>query len=257
MELNYPDYMEYAQNAVKNETIRNNVGKVKTLGQFKKTDEGLWEPAHYAGYTMITPTYGDDEANQASLNTLKVIKQKISGFMNPSKTVAAPDNALHMTAARLISGEVFEKSRLQERENKFFNALSQAFNQIHIAGPLQFEIIGLTVFLQGVVAAAVSPVRKEDYISLQLFRDSIYSNDALTGFGVERKRGFNGHISLFYIEEALPQEDKDILAKTIASANECYFSKPLSYQITCAQVRKFDHFLKFYRRHNWPVYRFK
>lgn len=257
MELDYADYIGYAQNAIKNETIRQAVDQVETLGQFKKNAGDFWEPAAYAGYTMITPTFGDDAANRDSLNKLLMVKRELSDTINPSKIVEAPNTALHMTLARLVSGETFEKNRLSIRENEFFNVFTQLFNTLHIAGLMKFEIKGLVVFRQGVVAAVVSPAGEDDYKSLQLFRDSVYSNEELIRFGVERRRGFHGHISLFYIEEELSGGEKDVLAGAITEANRTCFSKPLPYTVAYAQIRKFDNFLRFYRGDNWPVYRFE
>jgi hypothetical protein len=248
--------MKHIDNMLKEETIMETADNVKTLGKFRMSDNGQWEPVHYAGYTLITPTFENDFENTGSYKKLVDIKDVLSKCLDLSKIVSAPANALHMTVARLISAEVFENSIMNLRELDFLHAFTQLFPKISISKPLLFEISGLSILPQDIITAMVSPVKKDDFKCLQGFRDYIYFDKALIELGVQRKRGFNGHITLFYIEQELSSKERQILANAIIDINRSFFPNPMSFNITRAEVRKFDNFLSFYREDNWPVYKF-
>jgi len=256
MEKEFKEYINFIENSLTKESIREAANLAGTLGKFSITANGRWEPVYYPGYTLITPTFGDDAENEGSYKILSDIKESIAGKSDLSKLVIAPDNALHMTVARLISGKVFEKNILGTGENEFLNAMRQLFSKLAISGRLRFEIKGISVFPQGVIAAMISPVYEDDYNCLQYFRDYIYSDKTLKELGVERKRGFKGHITLFYIEKELSAIEKQKLSEVIIGINGRFFTEPLPFYIKRAEVRRFDNFFGFYRKENWAAFEF-
>ncbi|HWQ43810.1 MAG TPA: hypothetical protein VN456_17510, partial [Desulfosporosinus sp.] len=135
-------------------------------------------------------------------------------------------------------------------------ALNQLFSRISSSTSVKYEVKGLSVFPQGVIAAIVSPVTENDYQRLQALRDYLYTDKVLKNLGVERKRSFYGHITLFYIEEKLSGKDRRMLADAVIDINKRFFSTPLPFNLTRAEVRKFNNFSEFYRRDYWPVYVF-
>ncbi|ODA42410.1 hypothetical protein DSBG_0797 [Desulfosporosinus sp. BG] len=84
----------------------------------------------------------------------------------------------------------------------------------------------------------------------------ILEDAVLKQLGVERKRNFRGHITLFYLEEKLFKKESKKLAGAVADINRRSFANPLPFILERAEVRKFDNFSEFYRRDHWPVYRF-
>jgi hypothetical protein len=256
MEISYPDYIKKVEHILKEETLKEIALKVKTLGKFKKSATDQWEPVPYAGYTMITPTLGSDLENSNTYLRLLELQEILSKSLDLSKIVRAPAKALHMTVARLISGETFEKMLEYSHEFELLTSCTQLFSQITVSRPIEFEIKGLSIFPQGVIGAEVSPRTENDYQMLQTLRDCIYNDQALTDLGVDRKRGFHGHITLFYIEEKLYENDREILASAVTDINRDYFQVALPYYLARAEIRKFDNFLSFYRQDSWPFLKF-
>lgn len=96
----------------------------------------------------------------------------------------------------------------------------------------------------------VAPSKNENRV---IFRVES-NNHELIHLGVERKRAFNGHISLLYIEENLTDDDRRALADLLIAINDQFFQTPLPYNIAQAEVRKFNNFLSYYRQDDWPIY---
>jgi len=65
---------------------------------------------------------------------------------------------------------------------------------------------------------------------------------------------FTGISLYFYIEENLSGKDRKMLADAVTDINKRFFSKSLPFNLTRAEVRKFDDFSEFYRQNHWPVY---
>ena len=255
MEMNYSDYMQYVSSILKEGKIRRSVQEARTFGKFTKSEQGQWVPVNYAGYTCITPVPESKQENDTSFLIHKAQQELLRG-LNPAKSVPAPADALHMTIARLVSGDVFADGIMNKHEMKFITAASRLFSHISVAGPLQFTIKGMIVSEHGVIMAMVAPRSEDDYLCLQSFRDDIYNDKVLSNFGVERKRSFKGHITLAYIEEELTAGEKDRLAELIIDINKRYFLESVPYPIIRAEVRKFRNFLRFYRGDYWPAYHF-
>lgn len=151
--------------------------------------------------------------------------------------------------------DAFNKIR-NKREEEFLLVLSRLFPQIPNLKPLKYEVKGLTIFPQGVIAVIVSPVTEDDYLWLQIFRHYVYTDEILKELNVERKRPFVGHITLFYIEEELSGEDRVRVADAVIDINRSFFPKPLPFNVRQAEVRKFEDFSAFYRMAYWPVHIF-
>jgi len=256
MEKTFCEYSDYIKNAVKDETIKNTMSSVGQVGHFMIDKDGVFKPAYYPGFTLITPIAGCDEVNSTLYGILAEIQVKIYETLTSHNCVKAPQNALHMTVARLISGILFEKTILGVKEKALLIALSTLFTEIPSQEGMAFEIAGISVMQQGIIAAMVTVGNEESYKRLQALREIIYSDAALCEYGIERKRGFKGHITLFYIEKELTSAEQATLSEMIIKINESYFRKPYPFYINSAEVRRFDNYLSFRREETWPAINF-
>lgn len=254
--MSFQEYKNYITDSVKEETIKRNMSKIVPVGHFKIEDDATYKACHYPGYTLITPTFGDDNINSDTYNTLISAQKMISEIIPRQKCVKAPEEALHMTVARLISGEMYINNIQNIKETEVLDAFGKAFSGIGKLPVLDFEIKGISVLKQGVIAAMVTTEDENSYKALQLFRDAVYSDERLCAFGVERKRGFIGHITMLYIEKELFTEEKATIAETVSSINSEHFSKPVPFFVKRAELRKFGNYLSFYREKNWPAFSF-
>lgn len=256
LEMNYKNYIKFVEDIIGADTIRYIAGQVRALGKFQISNSGQWEPFSHAGYTIITPPFTDDIENEGFYKKLIAIREELSRHMVSPKILAAPVSALHMTVARLVSGDVLESIRQDAYEETVFSALEQVFSKIAAPGYLQFVVKGISILPHGIVAAIVSPVTEYDYQCLQTFRNYIYDDKLLANLGIERKRVFKGHFTLFYIEGELSENDRRYIADLISYINNKFFNAPLQYTLARAEVRKFDNYLSFYRKNMWPVFEF-
>lgn len=256
VEKTFKEYARFINDTIKEETIKKNMAANGLVGHFSIEENGTFKPRNYPGFTLITPTYGDDADNSALYKILTSIQDNINRKLSSRKYVTAPESALHMTVARLISGDLFEKNVLYSKERELLEAFRLVFSKLPALQYPELEIKGISFMPQGIIAAMVTAKDEASYYRLQSFRDVIYSDKALCEFGVERKRGFKGHITLMYIEKELTADEKAILAETIIQANIVHFSKPYPFHLSRAEVRRFNNYLGFTREENWPSIEF-
>lgn len=256
MEWEFVDYKEHINDMLKDYKIFEALENIKTQGKFVLNNRNKWEPLDYPGYTFITPPFTDDKDNVSTYRMIQSVKIELSKQMNSCKVVEAPDNALHVTIARLISGDKYVSNIKDTKEKNFQNYFKTLFSRYIISGQLEFDIKGVTVFPDGIIAAVVSPVYKNDYLCLQELRNYIYSDKKLIKFGVERKRSFLGHITLFYVEKELDSMEKKKILHSILDINARRLLNSMSFTIKRVEVRKFNNYLSFDREENWPVFEF-
>lgn len=254
MEKDYEEYRSCINNMLEEDKIFEVLENVKCVGKFVLGEENNWEPLDYAGYTFITPPLREDANNLDTYRLIQTVKRELAKHINLDKAVEAPDNALHVTIARLISGEKYLSDLKDKNEKKFLQYFNSLFSRLIISGQLSFEIKGVTVFSNGIIAAVISPIERNDYICLQSLRDYIYLDKKVCMFGVERKRSFLGHITLFYIEKNLEDIEKEKILASILAINEKYFKSLAPFIIKRAEIRKFYNYLSFDREIDWPVF---
>jgi hypothetical protein len=255
MEMTYSDYIKYMEEHLTEKETRQSAAKVMPFGKFRMSG-GRWEPDYYPGFTLIAPVDKNDAGNVALYDVLVDAIGILTDCLDKSKALPAPATALHMTVARLVSDDIFKDRILNKCEKELLGAFIDVFRAYASYGPLTFVTTGILILPSGVIAASISPASEEDYRRLQQFRDHVYGDETLAGYGIERKRGFKGHITLFYIEGVLTPEEREELADCLTDLNRRYFSKPLPFTLTHAEVRQFESFLEFYRKDDWPVFRF-
>ena len=257
MEKTFQEYTRFINEIVTEEIIKKNIAKIGTVGHFVIAEDGTFKTRFYPGFTLITPTYSDDADNLSLYKTLVEVRDTIVKQISSLKCVKAPDSALHMTVARLISGELFEKSILNIRENEVLDALETVFSKSQAEPGMKFQIEGISILPQGIIAAMVTAEDESGYNQLQSLRDSIYSDKVLSEIGIERKRGFTGHITLMYIEKELTAKEKKDIVESLIQVNGFYFLNPHPFYLNRAEVRRFDNYLDFYREEDWPLIAFK
>lgn len=276
MEKEFFQYIHDMSDMIQGSALRERIDRLKPLGHFSKGEDGSWKPIDYQGFTVITPVCPEDKPNALVYETLLAAKKWLmlatSGFQDDglivqgggeSKNgaaedsfVEAPDAALHMTVARLVSGTAFIEGNLEEQEDAFLDCFRKPGLQRPFPLELSFEVKGISVLPQGIIAAMVAPESSADYAELQRFRNLLYVEEDLSRFGVARKRGFQGHITLAYHEKTLSQLARENLLETIQSLNRELFPCPLPFRLHAAQVRRFNNYLGFNREADWPVFQF-
>lgn len=256
LDKTYDEYQQQIQTKLSELTIRETIDQLQPLELFIWDRQGEWKPRRHAGYTLITPNFPDDAVNIKAYVHLGDTQQRFFGKLESGQYVLAPVSAFHLTVARLVSGPEYEK-RIMGRQDQFFiETLAKEFRQFPSFKSIEMMIRGVSVLPGGFIAALLEAAQEDDYQRLLSFRNQLYGNGTLKSFGVEPKRPFIGHVTLAYIQARLNQENRNNLLETIQTINQRYFATPVPFEITQAEVRKFDHYLKFDREPSWPVVQF-
>lgn len=256
MEKNYLQYVSQTKSLLTPEGLWENIRRLRPLGHFIKDPEGRWQPLHYPGYTLITPVFPDETVNIKTYCILGDIQQILFRDLNPAKVVPAPLSAFHATIARLISGTDYENRMRNGRNGEFLNEMAAVLSDIPVLKPVKMEFRGVSVSPNGVIMALLDPATEDDYQRLIALRKYIYANKPLQNLGVEPKRLFLGHVTLAYIEDVFNWEDQKTLMELLTALNERFFQSPPPFEITRAEVRRFENYLSFVREDNWPCYQF-
>lgn len=252
----FHDYQQQLEAKLMKSTIRETIEQLRPKELFTKDHQGEWQPHRHAGYTIITPNFTDEVDNVKAYVRLGDAQQQLIRNLDPSRYVLAPISAFHQTIARLISGPAYE-NQIMGRDQLLIDALSQELKQFPKYRLIKMTIRGISVLAGGFIAALLETANEDEYHRLISFRKLLYSNEVLKNLGVEPKRSFVGHVTLAYLQAPLNQENGNQLLANVQMINQRYFSTPIPFDITRAEVRKFDNYLAFYRKPNWPLVQFQ
>lgn len=258
MEDSFNQYNERISSMISEKAIRQISGQLTPpTRRFAKGADGDWEPIGHPGYTVITPTFVDDSENISTYARLGDVQHFLLKRLGVATNAPAPITAFHLTVADLVAGKTYTGKVQGSKQQQLLQALFFVFNRLALDGEIRLKIFGLSLFEAGFIIAVVGATDASGYERLMLFRNAIYNDTQLRDLGVERKFKFTGHITLAYIEEdALSEQDRDRIAKTLTVANCNLFAKPLPLEVVRAEVRKFDNMSAFYRQGGWPVFDF-
>lgn len=256
MDLAFQEYQQYIDANLTPDVLRSTLEQLRPKRLFVKDGPGEWQPLRHAGYTLITPTFADDPENFNAYAKLDDIRQLLARTLNPDHYVPAPLAALHQTVARLVSGSEAENQNQEMFQEHFLTQMRETLARLSQFEPVPMAIKGISVLPGGFIAALLTTVAEGEYQRLMSFRKQIYHNQELSKFGVEPQRPFVGHVTLGYLQVPLASTDQKSLYETILAINRLTLMTPVSFRITRVDLRKFNNYLRFFRKNDWPVYRF-
>ena len=255
MEDSFTEYNERISSMMSEEAIRQRSSQLTPpTRRFSRGADGDWEPIGHPGYTVITPTFVDESKNISTYARLGDVQHFLLKRLGVATNAPAPVTAFHLTVADLVAGKTYTEKVQGSKQQRLLQALSSVFNQLPLHGGIRLQISGLSLFAAGFIIAVAQAADASGYKRLMLLRNAIYDDTQLRDLGVERRFKFTGHITLAYIEDALSQQDRDHIAKTLSIANRHLFTKPLSLEVVWAEIRRFDDMSAFYRQGGWPVF---
>jgi 2'-5' RNA ligase len=223
--------------------------------RFRREETGEWRALARHGYTITTPPFLEerDLANVATYARLADIQQAVTARLGLGRCSPVPVTSFHFTIVGLASGTTYEEKVSGLEETALRQAVSACFDGLQIRGTIPMEIRGLALFSKGVVIALAGARDEGGYQRLQALRQALYGDDVLRRLGVQRKHRFMGHVTMCYIEHRLESQDRAALARSLTQVNEQFFANPLPFNVTRAELRKFDDLSRFYREDRWPI----
>jgi hypothetical protein len=218
-----------------------------------------WEPNAYPGYaviSMVNNNPGNDELTPLLIN----IQNELHYNLQPLNAFyMLPAASFHQTVANTLSADRFIENVLAAGLDKDYPAyIDRAFQHTHITRqlqPIRMRLIGLAVF--GTAIGVLGTFDSDaDYKRITDFRSGFYEDAQLNNLDVKMTRPFIGHITLGYAAQKLNKNQREHLANTINEINEQVFSKKHYFNISQAELRRYDHLAEFKTEANYPVYPF-
>lgn len=233
--------------------------QLQSIQQSPKFVEG--KPVSFPGYSVITPTAKDDEANTEFYQQIASLQKQLSEQLGENFFVALPTDSFHLTLADLIWDESYRQTvkanpnfdrELQQQVAASF----QEYQTVARSQPLVWQLWGVVIRPRAVMACLV-PKDRESYQSAMELRRSLYQNAGLIGLGIEQQYDFTAHITLGYFDRIPHTLNRDRLCIILSQINDRLVERELpEFTINRAQLRKFENMFEYVREPDWAVVEF-
>jgi hypothetical protein len=231
--------------------------QVKNIQKSAKFNQG--QAVSFPGYTVISPPWQDEKGNQSFYQTLEDFQSQLVQELEPSLMIAVPSSSFHLTIGDLIWNSNYQEAVANnpQFEVQLSDCIRESFLQyqqtIPKLEPIQFQLLGLTLFTRAVVICLV-PQNESSYERLITLRRLIYQNSGLIALGIEQQYHFTAHITLGYFGEGIANFDRERFLKTLANLSDRWLEiDPQILTLNRIELRKFDNMTRYYRESTWPV----
>jgi hypothetical protein len=211
------------------------------------------KPVSFPGYTVMTPTWENDQENTLFYQQLELLQQQLLKKLPTGLIIPIPPATFHLTIADLIWDNDYREAVNNNPEfaNQLKENIAQSFedytSSISTVYPLKFQLLGLTVFPRAIVVSLV-PENEFNYNQLVSLRRCIYQNPSLVALGIEQQYDFTAHISLGYFGEIPDSLDKESFLSILDELNEQWIEKESpTLTINRVELRQFDDMVTY----NW------
>lgn len=255
MDMTYPEYLQFVDTHLTPGVLKAALERLEPKKLFENDALEEWRPLRHAGYTLITPLFGEERENIMTYVKLGDVQQLILRKLNPAYCMAAPISAFHQTVAGLVSGSHYEQQIAPRLDGFFIKQIDMELTRLPQLELIQMEIRGIAVLPGGFIVALLSTIDKWEYQRLISFRSQVYRSEALRNLGVAPEWPFIGQITLAYLQASLKPEEQNQLSEAVLKINHDHFITPLPFALSRAALYKFENDLHFFRAPHWPVYR--
>lgn len=258
----YQTYLNRVAQLTLPATYRSQLQHIQESPKFKLLPDGTRQAVSFPGYTVCSPTWGEEPEHSTFYASLEEIQQQLLKQLGAGLMVPVPPDSFHLTLADLIWDSAyrdaertkpdFEKQlheRIQESFQKYQHSMPRG-------NPIGWQLLGLMIRPRAIAVSLVAQ-DEDSYKRVLELRRCIYQNSGLIGLGIEQQYHFTAHITLGYFGEISPDLDRDRLSNTLLEFNRQELPEeviPLS--INRAELRKFDNMMRYYRQPDWPVLEF-
>lgn len=262
MDENFQTYLNRAVRTTLPETYQTQVQHIQESPKYKLAPDQGWQAMPFPGYTIITPPGDEDAAeNHPLLTKLEHVQKQLVERLGADVFALVPPSSFHITLADLIWDSAYRHHAAEDTafESQLRDRIGQIFQEcepIHEGKPIPFQAIGLMVMTRA-VGICLAPTDEHSYERILKFRRALYQNRDLIGLGIEQQYYFTPHITLGYFGSAPTPEQRQIMGDAFVELNQQWLDhEPQLYQVTRAEVRKFDDMTRYYREPDWAVFQF-
>ncbi len=260
MDENFQTYLNRAMRMTLPDAYHTQLQNIQESPKFEPQPDQGFAPTNFPGYSIITPSKGEESLeNQALYDLLEQSQtQLISEF---GATVFAPvlPATFHLTLADLIWDSAYRHAK----EDPAFDAqlqtqiadIFQACQSISEGKPIPFQVLGLMLMPRS-IGVCLAPLDEISYGRILKFRRAIYQNHPLMGLGIEQQYYFTPHITLGYFG-SVPSLEKCVqLSDRLAQLNQPWVTEtPQVFKVHQAELYKFDDMSHYYREKDWATFK--
>jgi hypothetical protein len=218
-------------------------------------------PTNFPGYTIITPSKGNElPENQALYELLEQSQTQLINEFGADVFAPVPPASFHLTLADLIWDSAYRHAtedpafdtQLQTQIAQIF----QACQPISQGKPIPFQVLGL-MWMPRAIGVCLAPTDEASYERILKFRRAIYQNHPLMGLGIEQQYYFTPHITLGYFGSVPSLEKGTQLSDRLTQLNQPWVGEtPQVFKVHQAELYKFDDMSHYYREGDWATFKF-
>ena len=262
MDENFQTYLNRAMRMTLPETYRSQVQNIQESPKYRlHADKGL-EAIPFPGYTIITPPGNqDDIENQALFARLTDFQTQLVQRLGAEIFAPVPASSFHVTLADLIWDDAYRHACFQDADfdQQLRSRMGEIFQEcapISEGKPIRFQALGLMVMTRA-IAICLAPTDEFSYERILKFRRALYQNSKLIGLGIEQQYYFTPHVTLGYFGKVPAAEQRPETAEIFIELNQTWLdSDPLMFDVTRAELRKFEDMTRYEREADWATFQF-
>ncbi len=257
-ELDFTTYQTRQWHEVSEVQLAYRASQLRSSGKFV-LENGAWRGLSYEGcavVSMVSTNPGNDDLVPA----LVTMQQQIAAcFYNPATCFLLPAASFHQTVANTLSDDRYRQHVVASGLTTVYPSMvERAFAGVPAASqtqPIRMRLAGLSLFSGAIGILGVFD-NIADYERIVAFREAFYADADLAALTVRRTRPFIGHITLAYLETAVPEPEKERLIETCMAINQQLTDEPLYFTIATTELRSYPHLADFQTKPGYPVYEF-
>ncbi len=261
MDENFQTYLNRAMRMTLPDAYRTQLQNIQESPKFASQPDQGFVPTNFPGYSIITPSKGDESPeNQALYDLLEQAQTQVLDEFGTAVFAPVLPDTFHLTLADLI----WDSAYLHAKEDPAFETqlqtqLAQIFQECQSIGedkPIPFQVLGLMLMPRS-IGACLAPIDEISYARILKFRRAIYQNHSLMGLGIEQQYYFTPHITLGYFGSVPSSEKCSQLIDRLAQFNQRWQTEtPQVFKVHQVELYKFDDMSHYYREKDWATFKF-
>ncbi|MGB3613535.1 MAG: hypothetical protein WBA10_07040 [Elainellaceae cyanobacterium] len=254
----YMDYINRVARMTLAESYGSQLNYAQPSAKYRQSDNGSSTAEPFPGYSVMTPSRGDDPRNEKTYSALEQLQSQLSEAL-PGVLAPVPPSSFHLTIADLIWHDAYRvAAQSPDFHSKLRNAIAYSLQSYESraavpASPCMWQILGLVVMPRA-IGVGLAPKTEAAYRQILDLRRSIYQNRNLMALGVEQQYHLTAHITLGYFTERVDAIDQTLVRNRITALNDEWQanSAAQSFQIYDVELRQFEDMATFAREPDWP-----
>jgi len=258
----YQTYVEQVARLTQPALYPTQLKNIQESPKFQRDEQGKVQAQSFPGYSVITPPYAEDPANEGFYHHIAQTQKRLLSQLPQDFILPVPPASFHVTLADLIWGDDFQAVVRQNPafETQLKHQIGLSFEEYqqhkYIAKPLHWQLVGLIIRPRAIVVGLL-PKDENSYEQVIQLRRAIYQNKALLSLGLEQHYHFLAHVTLGYFGKVLDESEQNEVCSTLTAISDQWLeADPKFLTIYRAELRKFSDMTSFTRDADFPAVTF-